>query len=118
VTVEETEGERFSSREKITSIVVSTSTGWATIGRRWCSEGWNWGMRPRFWTCPRVADLIEREFGVPYYPGQVWKLLIALGWSPQRPTGRARERNERQIEHWKKTVWPALMKKPSARDAS
>jgi hypothetical protein len=26
---------------------------WATIGRRWCSEGWSWGMRPRFWTCPR-----------------------------------------------------------------
>jgi len=28
VAVEETEGERFSSKEKITSIVVSTSTGW------------------------------------------------------------------------------------------
>jgi len=28
VAVEETEGERLSSREKITSMVVSTSTGW------------------------------------------------------------------------------------------
>jgi transposase len=70
------------------------------------------------WTCPRVADLVEREFGVRYHPGHVWKLLIALGWSPQRPTGRARERNQEQIEHWKKKVWPALKKKPSAKGAS
>ena len=37
---------------------------------------------------------MEREFGVRYHPGQVWKLLIGLGWGPQRPTGRVRERNE------------------------
>lgn len=36
------------------------------------------------WTCPRVAHLIEQEFGVRYHPGHVWKLLIAVGWSPQR----------------------------------
>ncbi len=76
------------------------------------------GYETPLWTCPRVADLIEREFGVRYHPGHVWKLLIALGWSPQRPTGRARERNEGQIQHWKKKVWPALKKKPSARGAS
>lgn len=76
------------------------------------------GYETPLWTCPRVADLIEREFGVRYHPGHVWKLLIALGWSPQRPTGRARERNAEQIEHWKKKVWPALKKKPSAKGAS
>ena len=76
------------------------------------------GYETPLWTCPRVADLIEREFGVRYHPGHVWKLLIALGWSPQRPTGRARERNEEQIQHWKKKVWPALKKKPSAKGAS
>jgi transposase len=76
------------------------------------------GYETPLWTCPRVADLIEREFGVRYHPGHVWKVLIALGWSPQRPTGRARERNEQQIQHWKKNVWPALKKKPSTRGAS
>ncbi len=76
------------------------------------------GYETPLWTCPRVADLIEREFGVRYHPGHVWKLLIGLGWSPQRPTGRARERNEEQIAHWKKKVWPALKKKPSAKGAS
>lgn len=51
-------------------------------------------MKPPLWTCPRVAHLIEQEFGVRYHPGHVWKLLIGLGRSPQRPTGRARQRNE------------------------
>ena len=76
------------------------------------------GYETPLWTCPRVADLIERELGVRYHPGHVWKVLIGLGWSPQRPTGRARERNEQEIAHWKKKVWPALKKKPSARGAS
>ncbi len=62
------------------------------------------------WTCPRVAHLIEQELGVRYHAGHVWKILIALGWSPQPPVGRARERNEEQIQHWKKKGWPALKK--------
>jgi hypothetical protein len=62
------------------------------------------------WTCPRVAHLIEQEFGVRYHEDHVWKILVSLRWSPQRPEGRARERNEEQIQHWKKKVWPALKK--------
>ena len=71
------------------------------------------GYETPLWTCPRVAHLIEREFGVRYHPGHVWKLLIALGWSPQRPTGRARERNEAETLRWKRKVWPAIKKKPA-----
>jgi|SRR5215831_327520 len=70
------------------------------------------GYETPLWTCPRVAHLIEQEFGVPYHEGHVWKILVQLGWSPQRPTGRARERNEKQIRHWKKEVWPRIKKKP------
>jgi Winged helix-turn helix len=57
-----------------------------------------------------VAHLIDEEFNVRYHEGHVWKILVALGWSPQRPEGRARERNEEQILNWKKNVWPALKK--------
>jgi transposase len=74
------------------------------------------GYETPLWTCPRVAHLIEREFGVGYHPGHVWKLLIALGWSPQRPTGRARERNEAETLRWKRKVWPAIKKKPVPKD--
>lgn len=76
------------------------------------------GYETPLWTCPRVAHLIEQEFGVRYHEGHVWKILVALGWSPQRPVGRARERNEEQIQHWKQKVWPAIKKKRSGRGAS
>ena len=70
------------------------------------------GYETPLWTCPRVADLIEREFGVHYHAGHVWKLLRQLNWSPQRPKGRALERNEEAIVEWKRKTWPAIKKKP------
>ncbi|PYT51291.1 MAG: IS630 family transposase [Acidobacteria bacterium] len=76
------------------------------------------GYETPLWTCPRVAHLIEQEFDVRYHDGHVWKILVGLGWSPQRPEGRARERNEEQIRHWKKNVWPALKKKRAGKGAS
>src|SRR5258708_4668185 len=69
------------------------------------------GYETPLWTCSRVAHLIEQEFDVGYHEGHVWKILVGLGWSPQRPEGRARERNEEQILNWKKNVWPELKKK-------
>jgi transposase len=70
------------------------------------------GYDTSLWTSERVAHLIEREFGVRYHPGHVWKILVSLGWSCQRPTGRALERNEEAIRHWKKATWPDIKKKP------
>jgi transposase len=67
------------------------------------------------WTLPRVAEVIERECGVRYHPGHVWRLLRDLGWSCQRPAGKALERDEQAIRQWKRYRWPALKKKPSER---
>ena len=47
----------------------------------------------------------------------VWRILRKLGWTCQRPSGRALERDEAKIRHWKKYRWPELKKKPSARGA-
>lgn len=70
------------------------------------------GFPTPLWTCPRVARLIRDSFGVDYHEGHVWKLLRALNWSPQRPAGKARERNEQAIREWKRVTWPAIKKKP------
>lgn len=75
------------------------------------------GYETPLWTSGRVSDLIEREFGVRYHPGHVWRILVRLGWSCQRPEGRARERNEEAIRHWKKVRWPAIKKKPARKGA-
>jgi len=73
------------------------------------------GYETSLWTAPRVADLIERECSVNYHPGHVWRILRQLGWSCQRPVGRARERDEAAIRRWKKQRWPELKKKPKKR---
>jgi transposase len=75
------------------------------------------GYETPLWTCERVAHLIEAEFGVRYHAGHVWKLLRQLGWSPQRPTGRALERNEEAIAGWQRKTWPAIKKKPKKKAA-
>jgi transposase len=78
------------------------------------------GYESGLWTSARVADLIERECGVRYHPGHVWKILRRLGWSVQRPTGRALERDEAAIGRWRRVTWPALKKKraPAAKPSS
>jgi transposase len=68
------------------------------------------GFATELWTLARVADVIERETGVRYHEGHVWKILKAMGWSRQKPARRAIERDEEAIETWKKDRWPAIKK--------
>jgi transposase len=70
------------------------------------------GYETSLWTTSRVAHLIEQECGIAYHPGHVWRILRQLGWSCQRPSGRALERDEEKIQRWKKERWPALKKRP------
>jgi transposase len=75
------------------------------------------GYLTGLWTLARVGKLIEQQYGVRYNPSQVWRILRRLKWSCQRPTGRARERDEQAIRRWKRNRWPQLKKKPCARSA-
>jgi transposase len=74
------------------------------------------GYGTHLWTAWRVANLIERECGVKYSTVHAWRLLRALGWTPQRPASRALERNEAAIRRWKRQRWPELKKTPKDRD--
>ena len=76
------------------------------------------GYETSLWTANRVVHLIEQACGVSYHPGHVWKILRRLGWSCQRPTGRALERDEKAIQRWKKARWPELKKRPKIRAES
>ncbi len=61
--------------------------------------------------------MIQERFGVRYHEGHVWKILRSLNWSPQRPVGQSRERNEEAIRTWKRKTWPATKKKRKSKDA-
>jgi transposase len=70
------------------------------------------GFATALWTTARVAQVIDQLTGIRYHPDHVCRLLQKLGWSCQRPTGRARQRDEPAIARWHKVTWPALKKRP------
>ena len=69
------------------------------------------GFPNELWTLPRVKTLITQRFGHRYSEVHVWRLLNALGFSCQRPTWRAIQRDEQAIRQWKQRRWPALKKR-------
>jgi transposase len=71
-----------------------------------------WGFRGQVWTRARVAEVIQRTFGVRYHPAHVSRLLRRLRWSPQKPIRRARQRKEHQITQWRETTAAGLKKRP------
>lgn len=73
------------------------------------------GFATDLWTCPRVAEMIRRLFGVSYHVDYVGTLLHKLGWSPQKPEQRARERDEEAIARWRREDWPRLKKEARAK---
>jgi transposase len=75
------------------------------------------GFATELWTLRRVVALIEKELGRSYSTVHAWRLLKSLGFSNQRPVGRAVERDEAAIAEWKAKRWPALKKKPAGKAA-
>lgn len=74
------------------------------------------GFPTELWTLARIGKLIKREFGHAFSSVHVWRVIRGLGFSSQRPTGRAIQRDEAAILAWKTKRWPALKKTPDARE--
>jgi transposase len=60
------------------------------------------------WTLARVAEVIERHFGVIYTLRAVSYLLHRIGYSQQVPTRRAIERDPEAIASWHRRRWPSV----------
>ena len=75
----------------------------------------HYGFATELWTLARVAEVIESRFGVSYHPSQVWRILLTLGWSCQKPECRARERDEEAIARWRRIDWPRIKKRRGIR---
>jgi transposase len=78
--------------------------GWLLRGAR--AHGW----RTNLWTTARIAELIRREFAIPYHRDPIGRWLHSLGWSVQKPERRAREREEEAIARGKRKDWPRINK--------
>jgi len=73
------------------------------------------GFPTEQWTQARVAQVIEREFGVHFHPHGIGRILNKLGWSVQKPETRALERDEDLIAAWLRRDWPRIKKSAAAR---
>jgi transposase len=71
------------------------------------------GFTGELWTLDRIATVIEWLTGVRHHSAHVWALLHhRLGWSVQRPTRRAAERDQDAIDRWVKERWPKIKQTP------
>ena len=73
------------------------------------------GYRTKLWTLPRIAEVIQRRFGVTYDASNVWHILRKMNWSCQKPERRARERDEERIARWQKDDWRRIKKSAQKR---
>ena len=70
------------------------------------------------WTTRRIADLIRRRFGVTYHPDHVGRFLhTRLRWSCQKPRRQARERDETEIDRWRRHEFPRILQEAQQRGA-
>ena len=76
----------------------------------------SFGFRGDLWTCSRVGKVIQSEFLVQYHPAHISRILKDLGWTPQKPIKRAKQRQEAEVQRWKTERWPELHKRPSQKE--
>jgi len=67
------------------------------------------------WTLARIAEVIQREFGVKYHPKYIGRLMRQLGWTPQVPLPRAVERDEDLIRAFLAQDWARIKKSAAQR---
>jgi transposase len=69
------------------------------------------GFATELWTAPRLAQLIEQEFGVHFHPNYLTAWLRQRGYTPQKPQPSHRERKDEAIAAWLAQDWPRIKKK-------
>ena len=70
------------------------------------------GFDNELWTLSRIQAVVTQRFGVRFHRSHIWRLVRALGLTPQRPARRAVERDETRIARWVAEDWPDIVQTP------
>jgi transposase len=82
------------------------------IVQRWLADDPSeHGFAAGLWTAPRLAALIEQEWGIRFHREYLPTWLRARGLTPQRPRRQARERDPQAIDRWLARDWPRIKKR-------
>src|SRR5262249_47397043 len=68
----------------------------------------SFGFATELWTAPRVAQVIQRKFGVHFHPRYLNAWLTERGITPQKPQKQPRERDNDAIQRWRRYQWPRI----------
>jgi len=79
---------------------------------RWLADvPTEYGFTTDLWSAPRLAQLIEQEFGAHFHPHYLSTWLRKRGYTPQKPRRVHRERDDAAIAQWLAQDWPRIKQK-------
>src|SRR3954469_13643807 len=88
------------------------------IALRWLSDlPTEHGFPTELWSAPRLAQLVEQEFGVHFHPDYLGAWLRQRGYTPQKPRRVPREQDDEAIAQWLAEDWPRIKQKARRRGA-
>lgn len=68
------------------------------------------GYETNLWTINRLVEVLKKTTKVKFGPVRTWQIVRSLGFTPQKPALRAKERDEEKIADWKTRRLPSLKK--------
>lgn len=69
------------------------------------------GYKTELWTTRRLAEVIEKRFGVRFNSNYLAEWLTRRDHSPQKPERQSVERDDPAIARWAAEDWPRALKK-------
>jgi putative transposase len=69
-----------------------------------------YGYETNLWTLERLSAVMKKSVGIKFGHNHTWEIVRELGFTPQKPQLKAKERNEQAITEWKKKRLPGLKK--------
>lgn len=70
----------------------------------------SYGYQTNLWTLPRLAAVMNKVAKVRFSEVWTWHIVRDLGFTPQKPQVKARQRDETAIAEWKTRTLPELKK--------
>lgn len=68
------------------------------------------GYPTNLWTLPRLSAVLAKIVRVRFSEVWVWNIVRDLGFTPQKPAVKAKQRDEKAIRGWKAVTLPRLKK--------
>lgn len=68
------------------------------------------GYETDLWTLSRLRAVMKKVNKLDFSEVWIWHILRDLGFTPQKPQVKAKQRNEKAIREWKKKTLPDLKK--------